>query len=424
MKAPLREFVYLDEVSVFSLLASRTGPIATEFTKTEAFSLKADAGGFIGSSVETGSQVLRKSTIQTTFKDLYELERTSFAIRPMDETLKPPAIATVNDLMTRRHLLMTEGWVIDPENLVRGKLLEVEVQLEAEDIFRVREVISAVLEIIEENPAMFGIDPGSNIALVKSFGRMLEKLLVGLVPVSGHAIDYEVVSIEEKEWIVHRKLLNQLSKTELLPRRLLYVVGVAEQPLFWRDVRRILFSKARFRVLCRLAEDRIQHSWRPVKLAHVLDLIVPGLGNQIDSLGSGVLASIIRASKTEPRIDRQQQMREALVSYARLFAERYGQSITEQELVDAGVLTEQQCNSYGGLMERREAFNAIATFLIQRFGIEREPMVIAECRAEALEKAGLGWSGPSPSFAPSDNVPAAVSSGHRFLDSEFVAIYW
>ena len=391
MKAPLREFVYLDEVSVFSLLASRTGPIATEITKTEAFSLKSDAGGILGSSVETGSQVLRKSTIQTIFKELYELEKASLAIRPMDEALKPPAVATVNDLMVMRPMLMAEGWVIDPEKLVRGRLLEVEVQLEAEDIFRVREVISAVLEIIEENPAMFGIDPGSHIALVKSFGRMLEKLLVGLVPVSGYAIDHEVVRLQEREWIVHRKILNQLSETEQLQRRPLYVVGVAEQPLFWRDVRRILFSKARFRVLCRLAEDGIQHSWRPVKLAHVLDLVVPGLGNQIDTLGAGVLASIIRAGKTEPRIDRQQQMREALVYYARLFAERSGQSITEQELVDAGLLTEQQCNSYGGLMERREAFNAITTFLIQRFGIEREPMIIAEYRAEALEKAGLGW---------------------------------
>lgn len=34
----LREFIYLDDVSVFSLIASQLGPVATEFTNTEATS--------------------------------------------------------------------------------------------------------------------------------------------------------------------------------------------------------------------------------------------------------------------------------------------------------------------------------------------------------------------------------------------------
>lgn len=34
--APLREFVYLDEVSVYSLVASRMGSVATEHTATES----------------------------------------------------------------------------------------------------------------------------------------------------------------------------------------------------------------------------------------------------------------------------------------------------------------------------------------------------------------------------------------------------
>lgn len=424
MKASLREFVYLDEVSVFSLLASRTGPIATEFTNTETTSLKAEVPSSIGSSVEIGSQVLRKSIIQTTFKDLYELERGSFAIRPIAEKLKSPKIDNVNDLMAMRETLTTDGWIVDPEKLVRGQLFEVEVQLEAENIFRVRAVISAVLEIIEENPGMFGITPDSNIDMVKSFGRILEKLLVGLVPVSGYATDYEVVGVEGKEWIVHRKLLNELPETELPPRRPLYVVGVAEQSLFWKDVRRILFSKARFRVLCRLAEDGIQDSWRPVKLAHVLDLVVPGLGNQIDTLGSGVLASIIKASKTDPSTDRKRQMHDALVGYATLLANRHGHSITAQNLYEAGFPSEQQCNSFGSQKERREAFDAIATFVHNQFGLKRDPDIVAQYRAVALTDAGMDFSGQSISLVASKDVPPATSSEEHFLDSEFVAIYW
>lgn len=146
-QATLREFVYLDEVSVYSLIASRLGPIASEFTETEKASLKAEVANS-GGSVDIGSQVLRKSTVQTTFKELYELELNSFAIRPIPEQLKPPNIHNFYDLVRKREKLAADGWIIDSEKLVRGQLLELEVQLEAEDVFHVSAVISAFLEIL------------------------------------------------------------------------------------------------------------------------------------------------------------------------------------------------------------------------------------------------------------------------------------
>ena len=83
------------------------------------------------------------------------------------------------------------------------------------------------------------------------------------------------MTVREKEWLVHRRVLNQLSEDDTLQRRPVYIVGVAEQSLFWKDIRRVLFSGSRFRVLCRVAQDGIQESWTPVKLAHVLDAVLP-----------------------------------------------------------------------------------------------------------------------------------------------------
>jgi hypothetical protein len=424
-KATLREFVYLDEVSVYSLIASRLGPIATEFTETEKASLKVEVASSFGGGVDIGSQVLRKSIVQTTFKELYELEMGSFAIRPIYEHLKPPKICKLNDFVAATEALTTDGWIVDPDELARGQLLEVEVQLEAEDIFRVSAVVSALLEIIEEDSEIFGLDPYGKLTQVKSVNRILEKLLVGLVPVRGYATDYEVVEFGEKEWIVHRRLLNELSPTEFPSTRPLCVVGVAEQALFWKDVRRILFSRARFRVLCRMAQDGLQDSWTPVKLAHVLDLVVPGLGNQIDIAGSGALASMVRGSKTNQSVERKRQlMRCALISYATLLADHYGRSITVQDLSEAGLLSEQYCSSFGSQKERREAFDAIATFLLDRFGLEREPLIVAQYRGVALTDAGLDFSGQPMPLVASDDVPSAASSEERFLDTEFVAIYW
>ena len=111
--APLREFVYLDEVSVFSLISSRLGPVATEFTATESSSLTGELTGTTGVSAgllkseiksrseathTQGTQVLRKATVQATFKELYEYVKGGFVLRPTTDA--PPDLRNVRDLRT------------------------------------------------------------------------------------------------------------------------------------------------------------------------------------------------------------------------------------------------------------------------------------------------------------------------------------
>jgi hypothetical protein len=421
-KAALREFVYLDEISVYSLIASRLGPIATEFTETERASLKAEITG-VGSGFEVGSQILRKSTVQTTFKEFYDFERHSLGMRPIQEQFDPPEIKSVDDLQKMTSALVAEGWLVDPEKLIRGQLLEVEVQLEAEDIFRVSSVVSAILEIIEGNPEMFGVE-NSNLAQGKAVGRILEKLLVGLVPVTGQATDYKIVRLGEKEWIAHTKVISRFSKTESLSAHPLYVVGVAEQSLFWKDVRRILFSKARYRVFCRLAQSGITNAWTPVKLAHILDLVKPGLGADVDRLGSFVLASMVNAGATDQSVDRKQLMHTAMVSFAKGLAQAHGHTVSVEELAQAGFPSNDQCNSFGDLEERRKAFNEVAVFISERFELKLDPHDVANRRAIALVDAGMDLSGNPMPLARAETPDPESPTQRRFLDSEFVAIYW
>lgn len=420
-RAALREFVYLDEVSVFSLLASRLGPIATEFTENQRASLKADLGGIAGSA-ETGSQVLRKSTVQTSFKELYELERNSLALRPVDQRVRIPRVNDIQHAIAIKDVLIADGWMIDPKALRRGNLVEAEVQLEASDIFRVSSVLSTILEIIDENPAMFGVE-SANLTQGKAAGRVLDKLLVGLVPVTGVAVDYEVVAVENKEWIVHKSLLAAISDSNSLQPYPLYVVGVAEQSLFWKDVRRVLFSNARFRVLCRLAQDELKQSWTPVKLANILDLVKPGLGDQIDTLGSTVLASMVNASATDERADRKRLVENALIRYGILLAEHHNREISVLDISAAAIPSEDQSINFDTLEGRRRAFNQVSTFLTGRFNIVFDPLVVAQYRAVALLEAGLDIRGKP---LPSDTATTALDnpSEKRFLDSELVAIYW
>lgn len=436
----LREFVYLDEVSVYSLMASRLGPIATEFTDTETNSLQSEVGSSIGAGVgiakadvnsrilnsqTNGTQVLRKSIIQTAFKDLYEYEIDSLSIKPASSVLTSPKIFSMNDLLVAIQSSVDGYWIINPEKLSRGELCELEVQLEADPIFRVNAVASAILEILEEDAEAFGLDANGDLNQMKSVGRILEKLLGGLVPIRGKAIDYCVVELEGKEWIVNRKLFQDLPSTDQPVTYPVFIVGVAEQALFWKDLRRILFSNARYRVLCRIGQTGLQTSWTPVKLAHVLESVVPGFTSQINSVGSSALTSMIDSNKaTQGTVLKQQLMHDALLSYAELITNHFQIDLAQPDKDQIKLLAAQHCVSFGTQKARREAFESLTTHLIENFEIKVEPLIFAQYRAVALVDAGLDLTGKPIPLASADNIVSPTVSHDRFIDSEFVAIYW
>lgn len=439
-KAALREFVYLDEVSVYSLIASRLGPVASEFTETETASLQAELTGTLTGGLSVvkgelksramdtqtrGTQVVRKSMVQTTFKELYEFEEGSLALRPPLANLKRPKIAGLSQIRDEMQLLASDGWIVDPGMLSRGKLFEVEVQLEAEAIFRVSAVASALLDMVQDNQEMFGSVTTSDIGTVRSVDSILAKLLVGLVPVRGLAVDYQVATIGDKEWIVHRRLLSDMPDAESIPTRPLFVVGVTEQSLFWKDIRRVLFSKSHFRVLCRLAQDGLQTNWTPVKLSHVLESVAPEIATQIDMAGSGALAAVTQASKSQGGEDQSQKlMHGALVRYGTSLAGHYGHSITADQLVTQSLALIYPRNSCGSVVERRRAFEKVTAELAERFQFAPEPVVAAQYRTEALMEVGLFFPSDSKPLGAGPAIPFVPKPDQRFLDSEFVAIYW
>lgn len=432
-KAELREFVYLDEVSVYSLIASRLGPIASEITDNQATLLEGEFNGSIGaglglanaevssralSSYSQGSQVLRKSTVQTTFKELYELEFDSLTMKPVTADLEVPKFRDLDDIEDK-----VDGiWIVDPEQLTRGNLLEMEVELEAEATFRVSTVVSSLVEIIKEDPDLFKID---NWHEVFQIGRILEKFLFGLIPVSGQSVDYRVIEIKEKEWVVHRKLLDQLTGSNSYQIFPLYIVGVVEKSLFWKDIRRVLFSKTHYRILYRVGLNGLRKSWSPVKLADVLQKIAPELAYQINNLGTDALATMIETSISDRITQPVEQLRyKALVEYAELLIKHYKVEISSENSLEVQQIARQNSASFGSLEERRASFDAIAKFVLELFEIEQEPVLLTEFRSMALGNVGLDISGQINPLKPIIDTDSPGSSDKRYLDSEFIAIYW
>ncbi|MBK7181191.1 MAG: hypothetical protein IPH82_29095 [Chloroflexi bacterium] len=66
-----------------------------------------------------GSQVLRKSTVQTTFKELYDFEFDSLAFKPISEDTTTPKIRNHDDFINETKALEEDKLLIDPTKLTR-----------------------------------------------------------------------------------------------------------------------------------------------------------------------------------------------------------------------------------------------------------------------------------------------------------------
>lgn len=431
-QGPLREFVYLDEVSVYSLVASQVGLVVTEVTETQASSLQSEFSsgigvsaplkGEVGSKIQTGesqsSQVLRKAIIQTTFKQLHDTARRTGALRlAADNDGDFAEVRTLEDVKALALARPRSPWVVPAGRLRRGDLVEMDVQLEAEPIFQAGMAVTGMLDIIQDDPAAFGMTDLSQFAQLRLMSQMLNKVLAGLVPVRGRSVRYQVVEIDHEEWLLHRDVVAGLhSAPSVKPA---YLVGVAQQGHFWKDVRRVLFSGSEYRVLARLNRAGVQGTWTPVKLVDVLSTVVPDFANIMDTLNRGVLASMSSAVQGQRDTLASSRVRTGALTYAALLGDRAGVDIAEEDFDGAGLLN-RNVDGDLGVREWRELLAPITRLIEQRLGREVSREVSADYRAAAIMQAGLvESSAPPPTL---DSEPSGAEE--RFLDAEIVAVYW
>ncbi|MFG3698399.1 hypothetical protein ACGF5C_10870 [Micromonospora sp. NPDC047620] len=431
---PLREFVYLDEVSVYSLLTSRQGALAAEYTDTTTTGLKNErAGKLIGQagvakgelsakrehSQTQSSQVLRKSTVQAAFKELYQGEEDRLRVKPVLQGAKPPNLASWQQLFGRVNDSSCEGWIADSGDLLRGQLVELEVELETHSIFKMTSVMSTLWGIINDNPELFPHGSFPELQNVAAVNRLLDKLLVGLIPIRCRVADYGVVELDGKRVIVHHDLAALLPADPGYALRPLYLVGVTEERLYWKDVRRILFSGQRFRVLARLNNDGVGETWVPVKLVDVLRDVVPDLAVRVEETGRMFGQKSAGASEDERRAT---LAKSALIAYAHFLGEHCGVSIESEAVAVFQLLAEGHCLGFESYDARKRAFAAVEEAFSAMYSVEVDRLVAAQLRSVAMTDSLLTLDGrvsvPPQALEEPDPIDELV------LDAELVAIYW
>lgn len=414
VRAPgeLREFVYLDEVSVLSLLASRQGAVTQGQTdsSSRASKVQASAKGKKSLLVAEGeltaalsydfsraTSIQRKTIIQSSFKELMDLESSRLVLGRAEAKGESVSVSKRASVEKRGVLASC---------IQRGGLVELDVELDVEAVYRVNAVVSSMLGIVDGSPSLFDEETKSNLEQGRAAESVLSGLLGGLVPIRATLPDCRVFDLEGTWFLLNR---NVVLERDWEMGRPLVAVGVAEESLFWKDLRRVLYSGSRYKVLARAAKSGLQDTWTAIKLSHVLDVIAPKLGDEIRETSEMLIKG---ATKTEPgELPTVDAMLVALVSALR---EREDLLLVDDAGERAERLIAEHLEERYSLRAFREASKGLVSALLPPDHPLR-PDDLVKLRERAMDLAGGGESREGLK---------AVERSPLYLDCEFVAIYW
>jgi hypothetical protein len=426
----LREFVYLDEVSLRSLLSSQKGEMTEEVSDQVARSREAEIGAALNASVaivggaevtsrfQTSNsstlQTSRKATVQSWFRELHQRGGIRLIGLPKD----------VDEFSDEAELARSANGpaAIRAKDLKRGELVEFRAKLTADPVFHMSTMVSEFVGMAKDFPEKMLPDAAKALEEVGPINKLLEKLLAGLIPIRAEALDYVVAKIQGEEHLVHRATAESLD----LESRPLVIVGVTEHLAYWKDIRRVLFSDAEFTIMCRIARSELQSSWTPVKLADLFRKAIPDLVTQIDtasrfSLMPGGAARAQRGGQLPTAIQT------ALANYARALLVETGHDPNKDQLRLLAIEIERAAGLGSTATSQRAAFADIHELIVEWTDAAVTSEKDLELRSSARAEAGLSHlpveASPSSVIAP-QVVFNPTDTEERLLDVEIVAIYW
>ena len=425
---PLREFLYLDEVSLRSLLVSQKDTIPEQVSRAISEAEQAELTGKVsagtdlvgkaelGSRFQTSNsnsvQTSRKAIVQTLFNELREERAVEYAL--VVGIGEPDRFSDDRTLANSRN----PASVMPASDLRRGDLVEIEVLLEVDPIFKIGTILSEIAEMAAESDVIAESVGKSNLEDWVPANKIFQRLLAGLVPIKARAANMSVVVVGGCEYVVHNRCIEMLDIVSWP----LHVVGVTEHLGYWKDIRRVLFSSSPVTMLCRVGRSGLQTDWTPVKLADLFRDVAPELMGQLNEMGrqgfSDLSAEQFDETQTGP-------MWSALTIYRRKLEE--ATNIHLSELEEAALMRRLYGHLQGAespLMQRK-AFELVRTV----FDEKRDESVLEasadlSIRDEAREMAGLELFPGSDITTPTDGGGVSPDKDERLLDVEVIAMYW
>lgn len=429
---PLREFVYLDEVSLASLLASQKGEATENITAQSQDQLVAEVTSKLGAkapllpSAEINSrfqttnsstlQTVRKANAQSLFRELHQLSYLR-RIQPSADVVGANSVSELFDGSYSKS-------VFKSSDLQRGDLVEFRVKLSASWIFQISTMVAEFSDMFDESPALFVQHVRfTDLYDAKNANKIISKLLAGLVPIDGLVSEYSVVQYENNEYVVHNTAMEGLG-LESLP---LQIVGVTDHMAYWKDIRRILFAENEFTLLCRIAKSGIQDNWNPIKLADVFKEFAPDLAKQIEESTKVAMVQSLESPKQEVVEPNLVRFLTGLSRYKGLLLERVSRSVADDlaREIDRAI---SELKVYAGSAEgQRAAFGDVKSIVEKATGETFDSGDDLQLRERVREELSLPLF-PAVSTtqhrSPDSRPTTLAANARRLLDVEVVAIYW
>lgn len=439
-----REFVYLDEVSVTSLVAARHGSIAETFKNTHSETFGAEVGSTFAapatqitpgvnltsrmtSARTTTQEVVRRAVVQGTFRSLRITDTDlKLSVEDKQPENKPPPATTEVELMKALSKLVKQRRAVRVADLKRGDVIELRVQLSADPTYQFAAAASSMLALIKGKSTIFGIDE-RQFADIAPMLELLPQMLVDLVPVNAPVISHQRIDLGGETWLVDTSMLTPGS-TLAAAAETIAVAGVTEVPLYWKDVRRVLFDNSEYTVYVRLAKPGLATTWTPIKLADVFDTLDPKIGKEFRELPD--------AFKSFNKTDAEVQAvpfaeifeNQGLIPFGHALARQTGRILDDVTLANTAREATQSITDVeklGDISATRAAFEHVVSEVEASPPLVFAPInrdLVAELREP--HQAVAQMHAALPALQAAIEEPKEAMPDQELLEVEFVAIYW
>ena len=405
----LREFIYLDEVSLQSLLVSLHGELTEKKSITDSTSNTKNVGGNIDtnnlaplklgftaqyqSGKSDATQTEKKATVQSWFRELYETPNI-LGVQPLEDG--------------------DQDIIVKSSALQRGTLAELQVVLATDPYFNVVTSISEFFKLSENISELNGYSE------IKWQIELLQQLLAGLIPIKAEILNYRALKTGDDTYLVHEDKATGVSTSKIKVN----LVGVTELSAYWKDIRRVLFANQEFRVLCRISRPGLVQDWNPIKLLDLFGNVIPQ--KEIHNFKKTLKLpsyNVDAASTAETGNDASSKMRSALEEYIKSSCEHAGGEIGSDEV--EGIIKEVLKGNFdeGSMGDRKVLYEKVDGELAS-LKIDVPPNIRVTLRERSSEKAGLSHKLFTLASSEAKKVEEKSVAEELFIEAEIIAIYW
>lgn len=391
---PLREFIYLDEVSVVSLLSSLTREVTEERTDIDMTEKQSRSGlkatlSFIpginpGANLERVStdrdteEVVRRSEIQSKFDELYSETSPYFELENED---------------------VNTG--VSVSDLSEGGVMEVKVEFSGHELFHYYKAFQYLIDVVEGAEYEFDEQEKQMIELMGSlFGDQ--------IPVVGRLLNYQLVDGQIRK----SKEIGDEEGTEDL-----WIVGALDPDMLWQDPSQFLYDDNKFKAYVRLPETRIQNDWDPLKLTRVIRSISEPIGDQLSGMIDGAFTEAKQEFDTANLGEEEQAnvVSDYHDEYFDFVEEDSGLELSENRREELLVSAYREVIAHPDESDYEfevRLLKEVADLVEEQDDVSLDRDMLAQQRSKLLDQQ------------PDDGTSVSDSSNRNYLEVSFVAVYW